>query len=91
VPTAQRAALTAALTSVARSLASVDGSNREYDRALVDLTAASSAWIQRTWRAASWRPAPRCGTPPEPTKPQGPRAGTDLGFPCRWAILGSNQ
>jgi hypothetical protein len=32
--------LTAALTSVARSLASVDGSNREYDRALVDLTAA---------------------------------------------------
>jgi hypothetical protein len=37
---AQRTALTAALTSVARSLASADGSNPEYDRALVDLTSA---------------------------------------------------
>jgi hypothetical protein len=37
---AQRTALTAALTSVAHSLAGADGGNVEYDRALVDLTSA---------------------------------------------------
>lgn len=36
---AQRAALTAAMCSVAKSLASKDGENTEYDRAMVDLTA----------------------------------------------------
>lgn len=40
IRSAQRAALTAAISSVAQNLASKDGENTEYDRALVDLTAA---------------------------------------------------
>lgn len=37
---AQRAAVNASVSSVARSLASADGTNTEYDRALVDLVSA---------------------------------------------------
>ena len=37
---AQRAAMVAAVSSLAQSLASRDGENPEYDRALVDLTSA---------------------------------------------------
>lgn len=37
---AQRAAVNAAVGSVAKSLASPDGTNTEYDRALVDLASA---------------------------------------------------
>ena len=37
---AQRTAVNAAMSSVAKSLASPDGANAEYDRALVDLLSA---------------------------------------------------
>jgi hypothetical protein len=40
VQPAQRRAIAAAVSSVARSLAGPNGANTEYDRALVDLTAA---------------------------------------------------
>jgi hypothetical protein len=77
VQSAQRTALTAARTSVARRLASRDGGNVEYDRALVDLTSAvlvmdRAAVAERILGPAS--PLLNDRTPGQP------RAGTDLGL-----------
>ncbi|MCW2530597.1 MAG: hypothetical protein JWP62_167 [Blastococcus sp.] len=73
---AQRTALTAALTSVAHSLAGADGGNVEYDRALVDLTSAvlaidRAAVAERILAPAS--PLLNDGTPGQSA------LGTDLG------------